>query len=385
MKNNYVVILDFGSSKITCMAATKVAGKNDFVIRAVGQSTYNGFDDNAWYEPETVASCMSEALRQVEKKIDMPIKEVFVGVPGVFCATSISQASLNFHTKKKIDRDDVQEVIKKANIFDGNAEFSTMGGRAVYYILDGGMRTYDPIGSVATKLTTLVSFSFMKNYFREIVSRALVGYGIKKVTYLNTCDAEAQFVAQNMMTHSDCCFVIDVGHLTTNVMLSGGRSLLFARTFALGSGYLASDLCQVEGCDFPTAMNALRMVNLSLEFNDSDVYSVGGRAMEAKRTNEILKARIEQIADYVKRSFAICEMDIEVPRNMPIVLTGGGLTYIRGAANALSAGLNGKPVTIYKSENPQTNRNEYTSCYGLIAEAIKSNPNKGGFLSFWRR
>ena len=383
MKNNFVAILDFGSSKITCMAATKVAGKNDFVIRAVGQSQYNGFDDNAWYEPETISSCIAEALGQVERKIDAPIREVFVGVPGVFCATSTSEASLNFHSKKKIDRDDVLEIIKKANIFDGETEFSTMGGKAVYYLLDGAMKTYEPVGCVATKLTALVSFSFMKNYFRESVSQALIEYGVKKVTYVNTCEAQSQFITQNMMVQSDYCIIIDVGHLTTNVMLCGGRSLLFAKTFALGSGYLASDLCQVEGCDFPTAMNTLEKVNLSLEFNDSDVYSVNGRPMEAKRTNAILKARIEQIANYVMRSFDFCERDI--PYNTPIILTGGGLTYIRGGANALSTYLMGKNVMVYQSANPQTNRNEYTSCYGIIAEAIKNNVVKSGFMSFLRR
>jgi len=382
MKNNLVAILDFGSSKITCMAATKVAGRNDFVIRAVGQSSYNGFDDKGWYEPETISSCMSEALSQVEKKTGVTFKEVFVGVPGVFCATSTSEASINFHSKKKIDRDDVQEAIKKANIFENVTEYSTMGGKAVYFVLDGALKTFEPVGSVASKLTALVSFSFMKNYFRDSVSQALIEYGVKKVTYVNTCDAQAQFISQNMMVQSDYCIVIDVGHITTNVMLCGGRSLLFAKTFALGSGYLASDLCQVEGCDFAFAMKTLEKVNLSLEFNDSDVYSIGGRALDAKRTNAILKARIEQIANYVMKSFDFCER--EIPFNTPIILTGGGLTYLRGGANALSTYL-GKNVIVYESANPQTNRNEYTSCYGIIAEAVKNNSTKGGFMSFLRR
>lgn len=101
MKNNFVAILDFGSSKVTCMAATKVAGRSDFVIRAVGQSAYNGFDDNSWYEPETISFAVTDAISQVEKKMDSPIKEIFVGVPGVFCATVTSEASVTFHSKRK--------------------------------------------------------------------------------------------------------------------------------------------------------------------------------------------------------------------------------------------------------------------------------------------
>lgn len=381
MKNNFVAILDFGSSKVTCMAATKVAGRSDFVIRAVGQSAYNGFDDNSWYEPETISFAVTDAISQVEKKMDSPIKEIFVGVPGVFCATVTSEASVTFHSKKKIDGDDIQELIKKADIFDVGSDNIPMGGKPVYLILDGALKTFDPVGSVASKLTALVSFSFMKNYFRNSVSPVLLQKGIKKVTYMNTCDAETQFIAQTMGL-TDYCIVVDVGHITTNVMLSGGKSLLFSRTFSLGSGYLASDLCQVEGCEYKVAMATLEKINFSLEFREGDTYNVNGVALDAKRTNEILKARIGQIADYIIKSFQYC--DKEIPYNTPVILTGGGLTYLRGGAYVLSTFL-GKNVKVYESANPQTNRNEYTSCYGLLAEAIKNNGARSSIFAFLRR
>lgn len=381
MKNNFVAILDFGSSKVTCMAATKVAGRSDFVIRAVGQSAYNGFDDNSWYEPETISFAVTDAISQVEKKMDSPIKEIFVGVPGVFCATVTSEASVTFHSKKKIDGDDIQELIKKADIFDVGSDNIPMGGKPVYFILDGALKTFDPVGSVASKLTALVSFSFMKNYFRNSVSPVLLQKGIKKVTYMNTCDAETQFIAQTMGL-TDYCIVVDVGHITTNVMLSGGKSLLFSRTFSLGSGYLASDLCQVEGCEYKVAMATLEKINFSLEFREGDTYNVSGVALDAKRTNEILKARIGQIADYIIKSFQYC--DKEIPYNTPVILTGGGLTYLRGGAYVLSTFL-GKNVKVYESANPQTNRNEYTSCYGLLAEAIKNNGARSSIFAFLRR
>lgn len=381
MKNNFVAILDFGSSKITCMAATKVSGRDDFVIRAVGQSTYNGFDDNAWYEPETISAAINDAVSQVEKKTDSTIKEIFVGVPGVFCASATSEASITFHSKKKVDSDDVSELIKKADIYDVDSEYVPMGGKPVYFILDGALKTFDPVGNVASKLTALVCFSFMKTYFRNSVANVLQQRGIKRVTYVNTCDAETQYIVQSM-SQGDYCIVVDVGHITTNVMLCGGKSLLFTKTFALGSGYLASDLCQVFGCDYNVAMATLEKVNLSLEFKDGDVYNVNGRTLDAKQTNEVLAARIGQIADYVVRSFQYC--DKEIPYNTPIVLTGGGLSYLRGGSYVLASYL-GKNVTVYESANPQTNRNEYTSCYGLIAEAMKSGSAKFSILSLFRK
>lgn len=377
MKNNFIAVLDFGSSKVACLAATKVLGRDEFVIRAVGQSAYNGFDDNAWYEPETIAGAINDAISQVEKKTDSVIREIFVGVPGVFCATATSESSTTFHSKKKIDSEDVADLIKKADIYKTEADYIPMGGKPIYFILDDALKSYSPEDSVASKVTVLASFSFMKTYFRDSVAPVLQARGIKTVTYINTCDAQSQYISQ-MMKQNEHCIVVDVGHITTNVMLVGGKSLLFSRTFALGSGYLASDLCQVLGCDYKTAMATLEKVNLSLEFKEGDNYNVNGRSLEAKQTNEILAARIGQIATYIIKSFQQC--DKEIPFNTSIILTGGGLSYLRGGSYVLSAYL-GKSVTVYESANPQTNRNEYTSCYGLIYEALKAENEKKGFWS----
>ena len=378
MKNNFVTILDFGSSKITCMAASKVSDNGEFIIKAVGQSVYNGFDDNAFYEPEMLPEAIKHAVSQVENKMDCKVKEIFVGVPGAFSAMITSEASKTFHSKKKIDADDVAEVLANADIYKCEQDSIPLGGKPVYYYLDSVVKTYEPQGNIASKLTALVSFSYMKKYFRNTVAPILLEMGIGKVYYINTCEAQASYVA-NAMFRDGVSIVIDVGYITTNVLLCGGNALMFGRSFALGSGYLASDLCQTLGCDFNMARLILDKVNLNLDIQSGDAYAVEGQMMDASQTNAVIKARIAQIAEYIKKSFRLC--DRSIPADTPIFLTGGGLSYIRGGVDCLAAEL-GKPVILYNSVNPQTNRNEYTSCYGLISEALKTNPPKKGFLSF---
>ena len=378
MKNSIVTILDFGSSKITCMAASKLSDNGEFIIKAVGQSAYSGFDDKAFYEPEKLADAIKQAVSQVENKMNFSVKEIYVGVPGAFAAMINSEASTTFHSKKKIDADDVADAIAKADIYKCEQDSVPLGGKPVYYILDGAIKSFDPIGIIASKLTALVSFSYMKKYFRNMIAPILLEMGVNKVYYVNTCEAQASYIS-NSMFREGYSIIIDVGYITTNVLLCGGKGLLFARTFALGSGYLASDLCQVQGWDFNFAMSVLDKVNLNLDLQSGDTYSVGGQTVDASQTNAIVKDRISQIADYVIKSFRLC--DKPIPASTPVILTGGGLSYIRGGVDWLSTQL-GKPVRLYDSVNPQTKRNEYTSCYGLIYEAVKANSNKNGFLSF---
>lgn len=378
MKNNFVTILDFGSGKITCMAASKLSDNGEFIIKAVGQSTYSGFDDKGWYEPNLLEEAVTSAITQVENKMKSPIKEIYVGVPGAFCAMLTGEASVTFHSKKKVDADDVADVIKKSDIFKCPDDYAPLAGKPVYFILDGAIKTFDPVGTIANRLTGLVSFSFMKKYFRNTVAPILLEKGINKVYYVNGCEAQGCYIASTTMKDG-YSLIIDIGYITTNVMLCGGKGLLFQRTFALGSGYLASDLCQVLGFDFNFAMSVLEKVNLNLEVKPGDAYSVGGRMVDANQINAVIKARIGQIADYVRKSFSTC--DKQIPNNTPIVVTGGGLAYLRGGVDYLGRELE-KQVRLYNSVNPQTNRNEYTSAYGLIYEAIRTKTVKGGFFSF---
>lgn len=381
MKNNFVTILDFGSGKITCMAASKVSDNGEFIIKAVGQTNYSGFNDKEFYEPKLLDNAICQAISQVENKMKCNVKEIYVGVPGAFCALVTGEASTTFHSKKKIDADDVAEIVKKADIFKSSDEYSPLTGKPVYFILDGAIKTFSPIGSIANKLTGLVSYSFMKNYFRNTVAPILLEKGISKVYYVNGCEAQAGYIS-NSIYKEGYSIIIDIGYLTTNVMLCGGKGLLFQKTFALGSGYFASDLCQVLGCDFNYAMSVLEKVNLNLEVRPGDAYNINGRMIDASQTNTVVKARINQIADYVIRSFELC--DKEIPYNTQIVLTGGGLAYLRGGIDTLAQHLQ-KRVELYNSVNPQTNRNEYTSSYGLIYEALQAKKSTGGFLSFLKQ
>lgn len=387
MKNNLVTILDFGSSKITCMSGLPTSANGNllinsvgnFVIKAVGQSTYNGFDNDDWYEPETIKDAVLSAVRQVEDKTKCRIRQLTVGVPGAFCAVATSEASLTFRSNKRIDADDIAEVVNKANIFSVGNEMSLLSARAVNYALDGVVQSDTPIDRIASKLTALASFSFVKNNFVRSVRSVLSAIGIKRVKFVNSCEVQADFISKSM--NSASTIIIDVGHITTNVMLFGGNALLFERTFALGSGYLASDICQVMECGFDFAMNLLQRVNLNLDVQTGDTYSVNGRNVDAHQTNEVIRARICQIADYVIKSFSAC--DREIPTNTDVVLTGGGLTYLRGGADCLSQYL-GKTVKTYTSFDPQTRRNEYTSCYGLLAQSVQNNLSNKSFFRRWK-
>ncbi|MEG1706997.1 MAG: hypothetical protein RR291_05835, partial [Clostridia bacterium] len=75
--------------------------------------------------------------------------------------------------KKKIDGNDVDEIFNKADLYKDITGYLPITRSSIYYFVDENTKLFDPIGIVSNKLTGVVSFSFMSNYFYKSVDNAL--------------------------------------------------------------------------------------------------------------------------------------------------------------------------------------------------------------------
>lgn len=121
----------------------------------------------------------------------------------------------------------------------------------------------------------------------------------------------------------------------------------FQRTFSLGGGHITGDLATALEISFTKAESLKRKVVLSLNVGEQDVYEVttrdGTESYPAQMVNEIVTETVARLARTVNKCLAQCEYDY--PDYIPLSLTGGGLSYIKGARDVLSKQL-GKPVEI---------------------------------------
>ncbi len=380
MKVQSVAVLDIGTSKITCMIAETVAN-GEFVVRASGVCNYNGYDKEGFFEPDTIADTVGRAVKIATNSYGKSIKSIVVGAPASFCYMGNSEASVVFRTKKKIDLYDIKEIFVKADIF-GDIEGKLVSSTALYYQLDDDSRMiFNPVNMVASRIMGVVSFCYMHKQFEKIITASLAKCGIRKVRYVSGAEVQAKYVAQKYNRHYHS-IVIDIGHINTSVMLASGKGVLLAKSFDLGSGYIAGDLIQVLHTGYNSSVELLGKIDLSLDFTDEDNYSVGDVTVPAVKTNDVAKARIEQIARFIAKCFS--SYNREVPASTPIVLTGGGLAYMRGAVGYLSYCLN-KEVVLYTNDNPQLDYNEYNSVYAIISNELTAMPTTNGAVFSRRR
>ena len=365
-KNAEVAVVDFGSSKIVVFVGKKTS--DGFLIVARGECKYAGFYEGEWLEPERLGDAVFYALRQAEQSWGRQIKDIFVGVPGEFTSVIVGEASNQYRFKKRITKDDVNDIYKKTDMFNTDKNFLPIGRSDIYFTLDEREDVADPIGKMANKIEGLISYCFASKVFTDAVSSILKRSGVAEWEFISSCLAQALFlIDQNV--RDGYALLLDVGYITSNVMLVCGEGLVYLKSFSMGCGNISADLQQVMEITFAQAEELKSKINLKLEFDSSDNYVLnGGLALKAEKANEVVRARIEEIADYFIKGLEICPYEIR--RNTPVYVTGGGLTSVTGGVDYFAQYLDINVKNVLPAM-PQVTKEYYTSAYGLLDIALK--------------
>ncbi len=115
---------------------------------------------------------------------------------------------------------------------------------------------------------------------------------------------------------------------------------------------------------------------------DNDTYEVEGeefiKTYPAKISNEIVMARVEMICDYISKCLDKCAYDL--PDFLPIYITGGGMTSIRGIVNVMSKKL-GRQIVQQGSKNFKSTKPFDTSEEGLLYIVLNMQNLAGMFIT----
>lgn len=369
MAKRQVAILDFGSSKITVLIAER--GVNGmFNIKGTGEIEYAGFMEGEFIEPEKVRMAVGLAISNAEQTAGSKITSLYIGVPGEFTIVVCRESSVNFAKRKKITDLDITQMFNIGNIYKNHPTHTVINNTPIYFTLDDNRRIIEPRGLASTRLSGFVSYVLAENNFLDFVEDIVSDLGIRETEYVSSTLAESLFLFEPEI-RDRYAILVDCGHISTNVMLIRGDGLLFLNSFSMGGGHITGDLSQCLKISFSQAEALKRKIVLSLSTDDSDYYEVAGKdylvPFSAKAANEIVMARIDSIASFILKCFSRCEYDF--PDYIPVHLTGGGLSYIKGARDYLSKKI-GRKVDIVAPPIPQLNRPHFSTSLGVLDIAL---------------
>ncbi len=370
MQKKQVAIIDIGSSSIRAVVGERGINKT-FIIKASYSYEYDGYENGTFFDADKLKQALLVAGESLMKASRGMLDTVYVGAPGEFTQVVVKESQISFSKKKKIQESDVDALYEAAFVLS-SSKFTLINRSAIVYELDDFRRLANPVGAVSEILKGKLSFTVCSNYFIEAVTPALKTSGFKFVECVSSTLAQALYLVEPE-TRDRIALLVDVGYISTTLTIIHGDGIVFQKTFAFGGGYITASLCEKFNLEFNDAEKLKRNVSLSkrvssesfdlLECDNGQYYSVKDVQDNVIKTLDIL---CENVSDCLENSGFV------IPDYVSLKITGGGITYIRGAKEHVSGRL-GMNVEVVAPRVPLMNKPTESTILSLLDLALEQN------------
>jgi len=360
---NLAAAIDFGTSKIVTFIAESGSYHRCDIIGA-GTIAYDGFLDGYWNAAdELVDQAIRNSIAAAEAQAHRPAKDVFIGVPGEFCRVYAIEASVPLQgADPRVTLRDVERVFAQAT-----EELQPIRGVIIHrspawFTVDDGKKTMEPIGMKGSTLRALVSFIVADEFFLSDLTRRMQAMNLTLNGFFSSSVGQALlFLPPEERDRT--AVLIDIGYLSTEVMIVEGDALIFQKVIAVGGGHITADLAFGLEVNMTQAEQIKR--GYSFQPSGADIGEQRQPAGQPKREDvaRVLEPRVDELSEFIRDCLDHCGVALDNWSN--IYLTGGGLAMMPGGRSYLSAQL-GRTVRAPAAKAAKFNSPIYSSALGLI-------------------
>lgn len=359
-------ILDIGSSKVICLICG-TDGRDNILVQGAGIKEYPGYKHGAFEDEQLLADAIVDALSTAEAEARHRVRDISVGVPAPFTKLMLQKGQISFKGKqRRISHRDIDEVINASLDFAAPDGYSLIHSTPIEFFAQDTVRTDMPIGVMAEGLGANVSHLYVDNHFKQLVSDALLRVGLDADMYIAVPLSEGVFVIPEE-ERSECAVLIDAGATHTDISLVKNAALLDMRTIAVGGAHFTSDLSYGIGIKEAVAETVKRRYVYSLDYQDSiDMIRVPGGGMmyvEHEAIQYIVEERTRELCRLIRASLE--EMGVEASAKLPVYMSGGGLTLMRGCCEFMEREF-GVNVQVRMPWMPRLSSPNYASAFSVM-------------------
>ena len=370
MKDKFVLVFDIGSSKLRAMVAGKGLN-NTFAIKGFREVDYDGFFEGEFLGKDKLSSIFEGIVREFLPYLKKT-RKVYIGVPAEFSSVMHTTVSSSLGEKRKVKKEDVDALFYMATEKSKNSEVEVLSVSPISFDVDG-RKTLDPIGDNALNISADLSIVYASRYFIDIFNDVVSALGFTFVEYISDTLSQAQFVLPKDR-EEDLSLLIDCGDISTSIALVKGKGLSSLTSFSRGGGFVTNDLSEAFDLSIKDAERLKKQVVLSVKGRPTDFYEIpadGGRVerIPMASANEVVSFRIDELAEVVNQ--VLMNYSDQYISYLPIYLTGGGLTKIKGGRDYLAKCL-GRNISYGVPPLPGKDKPELASIFSLVNSALKT-------------
>tara|TARA_B100000927_G_scaffold287364_1_gene280140 strand:- start:1368 stop:2576 length:1209 start_codon:yes stop_codon:yes gene_type:complete len=371
--SNIYVGLEIGTSKV-CIIVGEVRGDGAIKILGVGQHPSAGVRKGEIVDPETVQTCLHDALARAEERSDVEVNTVFLAVTGSHIQSMNNRGTIRVSDDQmEISGEDLEEVKKIARDVPVPKENGYIHSIIQHYYVDGQEKVLNPLGMLGQKLEADYHIiNGVKTRIQNSIKCVReVPIEVEDIVFAPVAAAQ---VVLNREAKNEGALLIDVGGGTTDYICFVDGAVVASGCVPIGGDHITNDIALV--LKIPLARAEKLKVNhgsASLKNTRNIEIAIGGesgKTVEQELLNQIMNARAIELLSVVAEPLQ--KQGLLAKLGKGIFLTGGSslMTGIGDVAEDIfgipvqkagSTAMSG-PSALF--ENPQ-----YATPVGLIRYA----------------
>ena len=385
----FVTGLDVGTENMRAVIAT-VSKDGEFAIVGYNEGKSAGMRKGIPANLAGPAEAIDKMLGDAERMGGVDVRNAYVSINGSTVLSTRTEGMIAVgaadHEITDVDLDRVEGVAVTGRI---PANRDVLDVVPLEYALDGQGGIKDPLGMAGSRLEmrALVVSALSPNC--ENLRRATMTADVKAERLIPSVVAAAKAVLTDRQRENGVA-VVDIGAATTSVAVYEEGDLQYVGVVPAGSNNVTNDLAIVLAID-PDLAEEIKTRFITGDFDSEKSLAIkigknGERTFDRKEVEEVVKARLAEIFEEVRKKLKAAKYDQRLPEG--VVLVGGG-AKMRDielfAKKVLEAAVKvGKPVGL-SGVSEAVEKPEFATAVGLVmlaAEDVNYGAGLGGKKGF---
>lgn len=381
LKNNVVVGLDIGTTKIACIVARMTENRRLEVI-GFGKAESHGVLRGEVFNIDKTAEAIKAAVAQAEQQSGHKITNVYVGIAGKHIRSMQNRAILTRGQSNEVITDsDVDQLV--ADMF----KMATNPGEKIIHVLpqeftvDSEHGIKDPVGMCGNRLEGNFHIITGQVTAAQNIEKSVIKAGLSMSGLVLEPLASAASVLSEEEKEAGVALV-DIGGGTTDIAIFEDKIIRHTAVIPFGGNIITEDI----KTGLMVMKNQAEQLKvrfgsaLSIETMANEIISIPGlrgrdpKEIQVRNLAHIIEARVQEIFEQVYWEIKISGYANKLIAG--IVITGGGsqlkhlkqlVEYVTGTDCRI-----GYPVEhLEKSNNQEIRFPMYATGLGLVLEGFK--------------